>query len=251
MQEETTQGTNANNTKIAAILADVPDKNTEAKLIIQKSGAKRGRGKNRKVYGDDLVEVSLILRFKYDDLLESSIQELKKIRPEEIVVLAADSGLTDRWGKPVTTNHVKEAKKELLESLRKSLKGENESSTDEAFTPLEVDGKRVPGVRVYQGKNKDLDQRSIYLQGLKYEEHVLRPAENGPIPAPQSRGKSIAKRLLRQRIPVGLYSSYRLDADKPFLLNIEGTAPIHSKGDGVHFRKATKKEVFGLGFEDD
>jgi len=248
-------GTNAANTKTAAVMADA-DWNAISELIIRKKGAFRGRGADRKRYGDDLVHVTVRTGFSYRDVLEESQIQLRGITPEWLVVRAADKGLVTRDGVPITTGDATLAIQEMRESLVRSLEGKNKATTDGVFDPLEVDGEKVRGVRVYQGpkdgqKNAtDAPPGTIYLQGLMVLETIIQPAENGPIPKPASQGPALAKRLLRKQLDIGRYVSYTLRPDEPFILKPGGTVPVTSDGHTIRFKAGEVEKTFGITLDD-
>jgi hypothetical protein len=243
-------GTNANLTKLAAVLADATE-STLSELVVQKKGAFRGRGSEKKVHGDDLVKVEIITGFSYRDILVRSLDDLDKVDPKDVVVAAADNALLNKEGLPITSKDALQAYEELRASFKASLEGNNKASTTRNhFTTLVVDGEKVPGTRVYnpeEGANENprIERGTIYIQGLVKSEEVLRPAKNGPIPDPKSKGVSIAKRILRKQLPVGGYVSYQLAPGTPFILRLGGTIAVHSKKNGkVRFKDSSVEEVF-------
>jgi len=60
----------------------------------------------------------------------------------------------------------------------------------------------------------------------------LTPAVNGPIPAPKSAAKTVAKNLLRSKLPICKYVSYRLEPGQDWLLRAGGTAEVKATQEG-------------------
>jgi hypothetical protein len=248
----TTSPTNANSTKAAAVVSDA-DSDTLTTLIIRKRGQLRGKGADRKRYGDDLVCVQLLTGFDYHKTVRDSLSALSDIEPDDLVVEAANKGLTGKDGKPISSNDIRTARRELAASMEATLAGQNSASTDGVFDPLTVDGQSVRGARVYSGPKQGQKTSSgaavgtIYLQGLKRAERILEGAANGPLPPSNSSGKVVAKNLLRQHLDVGNYVSYRLEPSQPFILRMGGTVAVSSSpGQGMRLKDATVQEVFGV-----
>jgi hypothetical protein len=137
---------------------------------------------------------------------------------------------------PVTRADFDAARAELTDSFDKTLAGTNESTTDHVYEPLLVNGEVVRGSRVYVGNPNGQDAATpgtVYLQGLKIGERVLDAAPNGPVPASQSNPKTVAKGVLRSRLPVARYVSYKLDAAGGWLLSAGGAAVAACDTNGV------------------
>lgn len=173
-------------------------------LTIRKSGKTRGRGAAKKLYGDDLVRVTMITGFSYENLVRRSLHVIRRFIDSEFRGLSFPESVTEK--------SVKEAALELQESFTKSMMGINSSTTDDVYETLEVDGVKVPGARVYIGDGTDTGTQKgdINLAGLIIGEKVLEPAANGPIPAGYSKIKTIAKNILRSKTPIERYRSYTL-----------------------------------------
>lgn len=227
--------TNSLSPVLAANLASAR-KGTFTSLIIRKEGETRGPQGSKVKYGDDLVHVVIITGFRYERLVAKSRDALAAMTDAEIDALV-NKGYTGWQGRgakavscPVTRADFDAARAELLDSFDKTLTGTNESTTDHVYEPLVVNGETVRGCRVYTG-NPDptlnaATPGTVYLQGLKIGERVLDAAPNGPVPASQSNPKTVAKNVLRSRLPVARYVSYKLDTSVPgaWLLSAGGTA---------------------------
>ena len=236
--------TNSLSPVLAANLA-AAKKGTFTSLIIRKEGEERGTAGNKTVYGDDLVHVVVITGFKYERLVAKSRDMLANMTDADLDALVARNytGWQGRGAKavscPVTRADFDAARAELTDSFDKTLAGTNESTTDHVYEPLVVNGETVRGARVYTG-NPDpalnaATPGTIYLQGLKIGERVLDAAPNGPVPASLSNPKTVAKGVLRSRLPVARYVSYKLDTSTPaaWLLTAGGAAVAACDTNGV------------------
>lgn len=219
--------TNATNTKLAENLRD-SRKATFSGLIIRKKGRKKGG----KVYGDDLVHVTMVTGFSYMNLVRRSLDILagvidgRTLSNEGVMAKIQARGIQG-----VTMRDVVTARRDLTVSLAKSLAGVNTSTTDHVYEPLVVDGEVVQGCRVYIG-DKAAPKGTIYLQGLKIGQKILDPAPNGPIPPSNSRPDVIAKNILRSMLPIGRYVSYSLQPGD-YVLNAGGVAALAADKNGV------------------
>jgi hypothetical protein len=235
--------TNCTSPVLAANLA-FAKKGTFTSLIIRKEGEERGPAGAKVVYGDDLVHVVIITGFKYERLVARSRDMLAAMTDADLDALVARNykGWQGRGAKavevPVTRADFDAARDELLTSFDKTLTGTNESTTDHVYEPLVVNGETVRGARVYKGNPNGQDAApvgTVYLQGLKIGEKVLDAAPNGPVPASQSNPKTVAKNVLRSRLPVARYVSYKLDTSTPgaWLLSAGGAAVAACDTNGV------------------
>jgi len=235
--------TNSLSPVLAANLASAK-KGTFTSLIIRKEGEERGTAPNKLTYGDDLVQAVIVTGFRYENLVAKSRDRLAGMTDADIDALV-NKGYTGWQGRgakatevPVTRADFDAARMELTDSFDKTLAGVNESTTDHVYEPLVVNGETVRGSRVYVGNPNGQDAATpgtIYLQGLKIGERVLDAAPNGPVPASQSAAKTVAKNVLRSRLPVARYVSYKLDASTPgaWLLSVGGAAAAACDSNGV------------------
>ena len=233
--------TNSISPVLAANLA-AAKKGTFTSLIVRKEGEERGAQGSKVTYGDDLVQVVIITGFRYENLVARSRDMLANMSDADIDALVARgyTGWQGRGAKavqvPVTRADFDAARDELLTSFDKTLAGTNESTTDHVYEPLLVNGEVVRGSRVYVGNPNGQDAATpgtVYLQGLKIGERVLDAAPNGPVPASQSNPKTVAKGVLRSRLPVARYVSYKLDAAGGWLLSAGGAAVAACDTNGV------------------
>ena len=247
---------NATNITLAENLASARKGATFTGLITRKRGVDRGPKGAKVTYGDDLVHALIVTGFSYENLVSRSLDGLANLTVSDILTEAADKGLV-AWegrGKNATSRSLNAADvavaiQELRDSFEKTLNGTNTSTTDHVFDTLEVDGEKVNGGRVYVGGGDPNDPKTpvagtIYIQGLKIASKVIEEAENGPVPASKSGGKTVAKNLIRRRLPVGRYVSYRLQPGQDYILRVGGAAAVAAQDDKVEVRDATVETVF-------
>jgi hypothetical protein len=238
--------TNANSPLIAALLAD-SRLGTFTGIVTKKKGFTRGKGSDKKTFGDATVHCVIFTGFKYDNLVRRSAEMLPTL---DAVTLVAEAA---KHGKVFTVADVEEARAELAESFAKTLAGTNESTTDHVFSPLVVDGENVRGARVYKcvtGTNDDNGEPrvchcrnctgddkaplpgTIYLTGLRIYSKELIPAPNGDGPATVSAPKTMAKDALRFKLPVSKFVQHILEPGTDFVLNAGGTAAVEATKNG-------------------
>lgn len=237
---------NSNSNLVANILGDAR-KGTFTGLITRKRGVTRGRKGSKVTYGDDEVHTVIYTGFKYENLVRRSLEMLESISDSDIVSEASERGIVDGKGNAIDTDDVAKAREELVASFERTLDPtqESTSTTDHVYEGLVVNDETVRGGRVYRctgekgcrcrectGDPKAPLDGTIYVQGLRIWSRVLKPAPNGPAPKPKSAAKTVAKRLLRSKLPVSRYVSYRLEPGTPFLLRAGGTAQVEAKADG-------------------
>ena len=240
--------TNANSTLISTLLSDARV-GTFTGLVTTKTGAERGRGANRKRYGDDTVHVCVFTGFKYPALVERSLDMLPSITDAEILAEITERGIKGWSGRGksavevrITEADIAEARADLEASLQRRLDGTASSTTDEVFEPLVHNGETVRGARVYTGqtaaakaagKAAPAKEGTIYLQGLQVSSRVIEAAPNGPIPKAKSAPKVVAKRLFEKRLPLSRYVQYKLEPGTDFILRAGGTAVAEAVKAGV------------------
>lgn len=258
--------TNASSILTAAILAKSKTGSFTG-LVIRKKGEEKGKGPDRKLYGDDQVHVNIITGFDYLRLVKRSLKALDAVTDAQVVEndvkyqqkLAKDAGKSDDDVAAVTARFteadVAVARAEMIESFNKTLAGTNESTTDDVFEPLVVDNETVKGSKVYRCKRKagkdgecycrecsgwtpDTKGRkppvdgSIYLTGLKIFEKVLEPAKNGPVPPANSSAKTLAKDALRHVCPIRRFVQFVLEPRGEWMLHAGGTAALEATDRG-------------------
>ena len=234
--------TNANSNLTATVLSTAKV-GTFTGLVTTKKGSKVGG----LVYGDDTVHVVILTGFKYDSLVERSLAALEALSPHAILDEADTKGLVDGKGNPLTLDAVKAAKMELVASFKRTLEPTVESAAKTVYEPLMVCGEKVRGGRVYKCQGNDKCRcractdnpraplnGTIYLQGLRVWEKVIEPGENGQRPPKKSAAKTVAKDLMRSKLPVSRYVSYALEPKGSWLLRAGGTAVLEATERGFH-----------------
>jgi len=246
------QTSNASSVVTATALADAHPGRFRG-LIIRKVGKIVGGER----VGDDLVHVVMFGGFLYGNLVQRSLDRLPEPATEdedtycdEIVGYCARRNLTDKNGTPIGDADVRKALADLRKSFNRTLdpNQSSASSTQHVFDPLVVDGTTVRGGKVYkcvadQGRKCHCrtctgDKRAplpgqINLSGLKIGQTVIEAAENGPIPPTNSRADVVAKRIIRSRLPIGRYVSYRLEPGQDYILRVGPEAALAASKDGV------------------
>jgi len=204
--------TNAKDKKLAAMLANSRP-GTFTGVVVRKVGDVRGSV----LYGDDLVRVTIRTGITYRNLVERSAKVLKTLSPTGICREAIRLGMRDaKTGKTVSIGEVYTAIQELQDNFKKVLSdgtGDPEEDVQKHFETLTVDGEKVTGAVVYINPNDDDKFGSVYLMGLRVAEKVLDWAPNGPTPAPKSSAKTLAKKLVRSKLPIGKFVRYRLNGN--------------------------------------
>lgn len=247
--------TNSNSPLLGTLLKDAR-KGTFTGLMTQKVGKSVGPKGSKVTYGDDVIHTVIITGFSYERLVQRSLDALRDITVADVVAETTKKGIMGYTGKgknkaltPLTASDIGEAMMELKISFNKTLDPdcESEATSAHVYEPLVVNGDVVAGGRVYRcvadtgkkchcrgcsGDAKAPLDGTIYLQGLKIWSKILTPAANGPIPAVKSAVKTVAKNLLRSKLPVSKYVSYRLEPGTDFLLRAGGTAEIKATNDG-------------------
>jgi len=243
--------TNAQCKALAATIAS-GNLGTFSGYIGRKQGNVKGRGKAKKLYGDDLVHVVMVTGIKYPKLKERDAAILASLTPAGLFAEATKKNLLDGNGNPVTEMDFGMALAEMRASAEKSANGTNTATHDHVYEPLVVDGKVVRGCNVYKcvasDPNHDCHCRdctgdakaplagTIYLAGIKVGETVLEAAKNGPVPPAKSAAKTVAKGWIRGKLPSRRYIRYRLDPQSDFILRVGGAAAVAADKDGVELK---------------
>jgi len=242
-----TARSNSNSDLLGLLLKDAR-KGTFTGLITRKRGTERGRGAARKTYGDDEVHVVILTGFRYENLVRRSLEQVRDADLDAALADATAKGIVDGKGNALTLADFTAARDELVASFERTLdpNAESTSTTQDVFDGLTLDGEPVRGARVYKcsgkancqcrecnpGEAKAPLPGTIYLQGLKIHETVITPAPNGPVPKAKSKAKTVAKGLLRSKLPVRRYVSYRLEPGTDFILRAGGTAAAEAVKQG-------------------
>jgi hypothetical protein len=218
--------TNAADTRTAGALAALngTDQGTLFYAQVRKMGDQRGHAGHRTVYGDDTVQVLIWTGFSYRALIARSMKMLdKQLAKGGFIERLARATLEEHKG--TTIQDVCHALQEIRANFRKVLtEGGGCHPPDGAppfssvWEPLIINGVTVRGSRIYTGPARPEDERApvpgtIYVQGVKLGEVVVTPAANGPWRA-DSKPKTLAKRIIKESLPVGLYCQYRLQPER-------------------------------------
>ncbi len=250
--------TNANSEILTTILAN--RHYGFASLITAKVGVQRGRGSNKKTYGDDQVLSVFVSGFRYGNLVQRSLDALNDITDADVMANINTKG-AHGWVKgvetPVTLADVAQARTEMVASFQRTLDPSepSTSTTAHVFEPLLLNDKPVRGAKVYRCVADDTDHKckcrtctgdekapldgTIYISGLQVASKVLTPAPNGPKPFPNSKPKTVAKNFLKKGLPVKRYIQFRLEPGTDFMLKAGGTAATQVTDQGIILDEAT------------
>ena len=262
--------TNAASLANAAALASA-NKGTFTSLIITKQGTEKGGV----IYGDDTVCTVIVTGFRYDRLVQRSLDKAQAMTDSDLERLIAGKMGYDGRGKnaverPVTLADARDALAELVASFGETLAGTNESTTDHVFEPLIVTDENgiaetVRGARVYRcvagdashvcrcrvctGDSRAPVDGQINLSGLAIGTTILSPAANGPAPAAKSGAKTVAKDAIRACLPISRYVSYRLDPNGSgtWLLKAGGSAVAQAASNNVTIKPPSRAEIGSIG----
>lgn len=205
----------------ASILGEINKYGKDGTLLFfqtRKKGVTRGRGPDKKVYGNDLVQVLLWTGFDYLQLLQRSAQKLAELQSRDSLITDLTNACVAAGHTEVTTTLAAHAIQNIQADLwvcMGSVRRMDRVRFDRAWEPLMVEGKRVPLCSVYQGPAESTRPvpGHIYVQGLKLGEKVLEKAPNGPWQAQMS-PQNQARVMLLSWLPKGLYSQYILDPNR-------------------------------------
>ena len=245
---------------IASNMADARKGSTITGIITRLQGSDRlapgeKRGGKQLRYSDHLVHDLIITGFSYENLVKRSLEALNGMSIKALAQEFANETCWDGRGKnaverTVTVADVTAAMDDLRDSFTKTLNGTNESTNAHVFEPLVVDGETVRGGKVYNGGTsndpKAPQDGDVHISGLRIARKVIEEAANGSLPKSKSAGKSVAKSLIKRKLPVGRYVSYRLRAGDDFILRVGGAAAIAAKDHEVEVRNTTVEAVFGI-----
>jgi hypothetical protein len=234
---------------LAASLAGMRASATFTGIIYRLGGSEKGRGADRKLYGDHLVHDTVVTGFKYHNLVKRDQALLLGVKMADLKAWAA-GGYTaydnprrkDAVEVPVTLADFQTAMRELTESADRTLSGTNTSTSEHVYEPLVVDGSNVRGCKVYVGptdptKKAKAPVGTVYLSGLRVGRTVLEEAANGPVPHGKSGAVPTAKRIIsaKLKLPSRRYVTYKLAAgpEAGWVLNVGGLAASAADAAGV------------------
>ncbi len=133
---------------------------------------------------------TLSFRNNYKDLVRLALHSLEHYTPRVKDCVLFDYGTLNQ------------AKKELTDSLKESLRGQNSRYTLEGiYTPPLYQGKQIEGIKIH------LQQRVLHLDGLLVHKDVIIPAR---YPEVNSHPLTIAKDFLRNKTVLCKYRQFKL-----------------------------------------
>ena len=200
--------------KSLSALVDLPEQGTIFTAQVHKVGVQHGGV----VYGDDIKQVLIWTGFSYTSLIKRSMRILDHQLNKGGYIENLARATLDVHG-DATIEDVCHALQEVRGSFRRVLAGScgivSGPIEGHIWEPLVIDGVAVRGCSVYVGRARPDDPRApipgtVYIKGLKLGERLVTPAPNGHW-APDSKPKTIAKDIIGESLPVGLYCQYRLE----------------------------------------
>jgi len=211
-------------------------------MTIRKKGVVRGKAGAKQTYDNDLVETLIWTGFNYDSLVELSAKKLMAIWDSadsfigDLAQNVQDAGYIN-----VTIKDASEAITEIHNSLTSQNIDEDfrditpEIPKDHIWEPLVVNGVKICGAKIYVGKACPNDPQApvpgtLYISGVKLGDVVI---EAAPKWKTQKRAKTVAKDIVRQKLPIGKYVGYRLNKDSYLDLTVGKDALIKAKAAGI------------------
>lgn len=230
-------------------------------VVVRKKGVARGPSTAKVVYGDDTVHSLIWSGFTYKALVERSYKKLHEEWSKGSLMHNLLKEVQEAGCAAVTVHDVAAAVQEIDEAFKKVLASSDEydnplSGFDDPvdppenpiWEPLKVNGQTVRGVKVYIGGGNDKDPRSpvkgnVYLDGVKLGEKVILKAVNGAW-KPKQQPKTVAKEILKARLPVGLYVRYCLNAEAMPSIAVGSAASTAAKKAGVSVDPEAIRSLF-------
>lgn len=212
--------------KALANLVDLHEQGTLFTACIHEMGGEYGPAGKKLVYGDNIKQVLIWTGFSYRALISRSMKALThQLGKGGYIESLAQATLEVH--EDTTIEDVCHALQETRTGYRSVLAKSTEEDTDEGpgpgpgpgiWEPLEIGGIKVRGCFIYAGKARPEDPRApipgtVYVRGLKLGEKMVTPAPNGQWKA-DSKPKTLAKQIIKEGLPVGLYRSYRLEPSR-------------------------------------
>ena len=243
--------TNATDGKLATVLRGIAEQGQQGTLVsvlVRKKGVMRTGLK----FNDDLVHVLLWAGFSYVALVERSLNRLQFLQGQGNLIRSLVQACHLDGHDAVQIADASEAIQEVMDGLKKVMAsaetpqgaGEDEDEEEPTWTPLEVDGVRIPGAKVYTGKGSGT-LGGIYLDGVKLGEVILEPAQNGRW-ATDSKPKTLAKAMLKSWLPVGLYVRYSLEGQDLLMVQVGEPASEAAKTAGIQVDPEAVRSLFKI-----
>jgi hypothetical protein len=257
-----TMTANTDDVQVAASLAEIGDvgDGNLVSLKVRKRGVTRGPAGSKVTYEDDLVHVLIWTGFHYKALVERSHKKLHELwgRGDLVGKLFRE---TVAAGQPDTTvRDIAEAIQEIDDSLSRVLVEKKdevevdedpETKNDPVWEPLVVDGVKILGAKVYVGHGDSMDPErgpqhgTVYIDGVKLGEKIVEPSANGKW-RPSRKPKSVAKDLLRAKLPAGRYVRYSLNPEFTQSVHIGKEASADAKRGGVPVNPEAIRSLFKI-----
>lgn len=154
---------------------------------------------------DSVARYSIILGANYIKLIESSILELELTGEADLWELARE--------KQIDFDLLIEAKNEILDSLKESRQAKIDGVYHSRFTK--------PGLYAPIGSGLSINKNDLSLQlyGLRQGKKVLIP---GKPDTRKRRPLTIAKDILRKRLPIGRFREFALDLGQCYHCRMKG-----------------------------
>ena len=265
-------GTNASPVAAALHLSNADKagklENRFLSVAVQKAGVLRGKKGAKVRHGDDKVAAVILGGVNYTNLKERDQAILVEALQNDADLFqtladkAADRGILAWSGRgknatqvAITAQDFEDAYNDTLASIEKTLNGTNTSTSAHVYEPLEVDGHKVHGCKVYVGDGgadsgadaRTPEEGSIHISGLRIASRVIEAAAN-PIPESKSGGKTVAKRLIRSwlALPSRRWVQYRIPAEENWRLKVGGQAALAMTDHGLEITGKDADEVLGL-----
>lgn len=248
--------TNASDAEVAQALGYLTkiDQGTLFAARVHKMGQQRGPKSKRVVYGDDEVAVVIWTGFSYRALIERSSRMLEhQLQQGRYIERLAKATLEEHGSTSIAD--VCHALQETRDWFRRVLTDPSVHVPSEArekspyWEPLEVNGEKVRGARVYTGPKSDDPRKpvpgSVYVTGVKLGEKVVTPAANGPW-RPDSKPKTVAKQVIKDDLPVGLFCQYRLDPERAHDICVGKQAAGYAKASGIYIDPDALRSLFKI-----
>lgn len=248
--------TNAQNTKLAKTLKEIGplDQGTLVSLRTQKKGVQRGRAGSKLVYGNDVVHVLIWTGFSYEALISRSQRKLQALQDEGGLIKRLTKAVHDHGYGGANFQDSALAIQEMQSWFHRVLAERASADKEEAipgvWEPLYVDGVRVRGSKVYQGKERPLDPRApvpghIYIDGVKLGEQIIEHSPNGEWDTKSSM-KTVTKNLLRSWLPIGLYVRYELHPEQLSTIRVGKEASIDVERVGIYVQPEVIRSLFKI-----
>ena len=259
---------------LSEIAKDLPGQGNLVSITLKKKGVTRGPAGAKIIYGDDFVHVLIWTGFYYAALVERSFKRLHFLWSQGTLLQDLVQKVQTAGYDTVTLQDAAEAVQEIDDGFLRILHGirsrvppdplagflekdedEPEDKPLDAYArphvwePLKVNGRVVPGSKVYVGPGDPNNPHApvkgeVYVDGVKLGERVLTPAPNGPWEAPKRKPKAVAKDILKGMLPVGLYVRYCLSNANLLTLKLGHEAGEEAKKAGVHVEPEAIRSLF-------